>query len=233
MPIAEKLCLAMNVVGYLKKDRKLEGGARYNYLSEEKVTAEVHAAFADIGICIVPICMEILENREDTTLAGNAVHVTRIRVTYQLMDAQDGSTLTLQSLGEGSDSGDKCLNKCMTAAYKYALRESLIISTGDDPDAVPIVEDAKSTQKPVSGALRGAGASSTPNPANTPAAHDQRIVAAFDKQAMKLGFADMRSYCAGRGVDFDLVMKDQLAQPTIIATMKSEFEASVRDGGTI
>jgi len=121
-------------VGMLSKDKQLKDGARYNYLSEEKVTAEVHAAMVKHGLACVPVNMEIIENREDETAAGKAMHDTRIRATYRLIDPSDGDTLEVMGLGEGSDMGDKCLNKCMTAALKYAMRQTFMISTGDDPD---------------------------------------------------------------------------------------------------
>ena len=35
------------------------------------------------------------------------------------------------------DTGDKDSNKAMTAAFKYALRQTLMIETGDDPDKTP------------------------------------------------------------------------------------------------
>jgi hypothetical protein len=135
MAIIEKIAAAMKEVGYIKKDKKLEGGARYNYLSEEKITSELHAVFADLGIVVAPINMEILDNRTDTTRSGGMMYNTRIRATFRFSDGED--SLDVMTLGEGSDQGDKTLNKCMTAAFKYALRQVMLISTGNDPDDTP------------------------------------------------------------------------------------------------
>jgi hypothetical protein len=38
------------------------------------------------------------------------------------------------AVGEGTDYGDKSCNKSMTVGLKYALRQTLLIETGDDPD---------------------------------------------------------------------------------------------------
>lgn len=46
----------------------------------------------------------------------------------------DGETMNVTAIGEGIDSGDKASYKAATGALKYALRQSFIIETGDDPD---------------------------------------------------------------------------------------------------
>jgi hypothetical protein len=145
MGVAQKIVAVMEKVGYLKKDKQLEGGGRYMYLSEEKVTAELHAAFVECGLLVAPVGMELVENREDMTKAGNALHNTRIKARYRFIDPEDNSALDVEVFGEGSDSGDKTMNKCMTGAYKYALRQTFMISTGDDPDKEPSQESVKST----------------------------------------------------------------------------------------
>jgi len=147
MTVASKLVQVMKKSGYMSKDKQLSGGAGYRYLSEEQVTAQLHDAFEEAGLVIMPCGMEIIENREDTTRSGSTLHNTRIRAIFRLVDAEDGDTQELVTLGEGSDSGDKCLNKCMTSAYKYALRQAVMISTGDDPDHTPSVESVKAPAK--------------------------------------------------------------------------------------
>lgn len=46
----------------------------------------------------------------------------------------DGSTLTVEATGEGSDSSDKAVNKAETSSLKNALRHGLLLSTRDDRD---------------------------------------------------------------------------------------------------
>jgi hypothetical protein len=145
MSVADKICKIMQAVGYMKKDKQLQGGGSYSYLSAEKITSELHAAFADAGLIVFPLAMEMLrETRTDTTKAGSQLFNERILATYRFMDTEDGSTIDAQAIGEGSDQGDKVMNKCMTAAYKYCLRQTFMISTGADPDATPSEETASS-----------------------------------------------------------------------------------------
>lgn len=149
--IAEKVLKVMAQVGALGKDG-LNKNQNYEYLSEEKIVGELHAACVECGLTVAPTCMEMLESYEYTTANGNPMRGRLIRVTYQLTDPADKDFILIQGIGEGVDSGDKATNKAMTAAYKYALRQAFMISTGDDPDKeTPIAAAGKSqTQtKPV------------------------------------------------------------------------------------
>jgi hypothetical protein len=52
-----------------------------------------------------------------------------IRFTH----AASGTFIEVMSSGEGSDTRDKASNKALTGAYKYAIRRTFCIETGDDP----------------------------------------------------------------------------------------------------
>jgi hypothetical protein len=100
-------------------------GIKYSYLSEEKITGIIRELMVKHGLIIVPETMEELEPVEN---------ITRIKVTYRIGSVDDDSSITVQTLGYGKDSGDKGIYKAMTGAFKYAQRETFMISTGDDPD---------------------------------------------------------------------------------------------------
>lgn len=135
MTVANKLWQVYKAVGGLKKDKQVSGaGMNYAFLSEEKVTTELHEEFAKVGLVIMPVGMSLEGAREDTTRSGSVLHNAVIKVRYRLIDPEDGDAQEVEAFGEGSDSGDKTMNKCMTAAFKYALRQTCMISTGDDPD---------------------------------------------------------------------------------------------------
>ena len=172
--IFAKMQQVMKRIDNLSKDKKLDSGGGYRYLSEEKVTAELHEACAELGIIFAPVSMEILAERDDTTQRGGLLHNVHIRVGYQFTDAEDGSVFQVMTLGEGSDSGDKAVNKAMTAAFKYALRESFLISTGDDPDDTASEPTASSTRRAVAPALaNGSGLAPSINPTYRETFHDE------------------------------------------------------------
>ena len=59
---------------------------------------------------------------------------TVIQATLRFSHAPSGTSIDVTAVGEGSDAGDKGANKAMTGLYKYALRQTFCIETGDDPD---------------------------------------------------------------------------------------------------
>jgi hypothetical protein len=117
--------------------------------------------------------------------------------------------MDIQTLGEGSDTGDKTLNKCMTAAYKYAIRQTLMISTGDDPDAIPSNE-TRSTKAPLT--LKPA----TPPPTNP--------LAWFDQAATKLGHKNFADYCSITGINLELAANNKVALKVIHDAMKNAID---------
>lgn len=164
-----KIVSIMNKIGYIQKDGKIEQGGNYGYLSEEKLTTELHQKFAEEGLTIHCCSNELLSEKEYTTNRGGNLHNVRIKATYQITDMDSGESISVTAFGEGSDSGDKALNKAMTGSYKYALRQTLMISTGDsdDPDAVRPEYDGEPVQATPPPARRTAPA--TPAPQTAPA----------------------------------------------------------------
>jgi|GEM_PF-4547377 len=68
---------------------------------------------------------------------------------YTLACGDTGATITTRWTGEAADSQDKGINKAATAALKYWLLKTFLISTGDeDPDAVPAPESPPTLDAP-------------------------------------------------------------------------------------
>ena len=63
-----------------------------------------------------------------------AEHVARVVMSYSFVDVDTGEEITVKIAGEGLDSGDKAPYKAMTGALKYALLQSFLLATGDDPE---------------------------------------------------------------------------------------------------
>jgi hypothetical protein len=55
-------------------------------------------------------------------------------MTYTFMDVDTAEEITVKVAGEGLDPGDKAPYKAMTGALKYALLQSFLLATGDDPE---------------------------------------------------------------------------------------------------
>jgi len=135
MSVASKLVAVMGLVTNLSKDGVMDARAGgYSYLSEEKTTSAMHEAFEKVGLAIMPVRWDKLDERDDTTAGGTILHNVQLLGTFVLIDKDDGDKVEVQAVGEGRDAGDKACNKAMTAAYKYVLWQSCMISRGDDPD---------------------------------------------------------------------------------------------------
>ncbi len=55
-------------------------------------------------------------------------------MAYTFTDVDTGEAITAKVAGQGLDSGDKAPYKAMTGALKYALLQSFLLATGDDPE---------------------------------------------------------------------------------------------------
>lgn len=67
---------------------------------------------------------------------GNPLFYVTLTVDYTIASVVDGSTVTVTTVGEAMDSGDKATNKALSAAYKYMAFQTF---------AIPIAEDADRT----------------------------------------------------------------------------------------
>lgn len=127
MNIYEKILAVMNDVEYLKKDGNVSFKAvNYNYLSEEKITASVRGAMIEHRLIMYPAGCEQVQCNSN---------FDEIIMTYRIVDIDiPESFIDIKTKGCGQDSGDKKSYKAMTGAFKYAMRQTFMISTGDDPD---------------------------------------------------------------------------------------------------
>ena len=64
-----------------------------------------------------------------------------LSASFTLTHTTSDTSIRVAAIGEGMDSGDKGFPKAQTNALKYALRQSFLIETGDDPDKYASTED--------------------------------------------------------------------------------------------
>lgn len=133
-----KILEVMKSVKYLPKDGTIEfGKTKYGYLSAEEIVKNIRVEMIKQKLIIFPTKTEV---------TNQTATEKDILVTYNLADAESGSYIEIQVPGGGCDSSDKKTYKAMTGAFKYALRQTFMIETGDDdPDKTP---SGKSTGNP-------------------------------------------------------------------------------------
>lgn len=120
---------------------------RYKYASDADLLWTLKPAMASAGLAFVLVDWQIVRESEAKTKGGGSERLVDLAVTYRLIH-KSGEYLTIKAPGSGQDPGDKALYKAMTGAFKYALRQTFAVPTGDEPerDEVERVE----TIRPVS-----------------------------------------------------------------------------------
>ena len=121
----------------------------FAYRSIDQVYDELRSLLGQYRVIVVPTVKD-REVTARTTSRGTEMSHVRITLDTQFISADDGSSVTVTTYGEGMDAGDKSLNKSMTAAMKYALTLTFLISgTQEDGDSVsPEIVNGEAKSKP-------------------------------------------------------------------------------------
>jgi hypothetical protein len=125
----------------------------YRFITDKQVLGVLRPRLSRARIIIVPETIEEIENQILTTAKGGTSYMSRIRVTWRVMDGINGESFTGQSLGYGDDSGDKGANKAFTAALKNFLLKLFQIG-GDSDDLEADAETDKRAAARESGSRR-------------------------------------------------------------------------------
>lgn len=129
--IHEAINAVMKEVGYVQKEKSLK--LPYTYAGEAALIQAVRPSMVEHGVYMHVSRIASVEREKYTTVNGTAMVNTVIHGAVRFTHVS-GDFIEVESVGEGSDAGDKSANKAMTGMYKYALRQTFNIETGDDPD---------------------------------------------------------------------------------------------------
>lgn len=122
----------------------------YKYRGIDAVMNAINPALTKAQIFAAPEVLEMTREERTTSRGGNIIYsIAKVKYTFY---APDGSNVSATVVGEGMDSGDKSMNKAMSAAFKYALfqvfcipTEEMIDSETDSPEVVRKSETKKQT----------------------------------------------------------------------------------------
>lgn len=118
----------------ITKDGRNTQGKGYNFRGIDQVYNTLSPLLSKHGLCILPRVIKS-EQTERTSANGNLLIYSYVTMEFDLVCAEDGSKHTICTVGEAFDSGDKSMNKAMSAAYKYAAFQAFAIPTEGDNDA--------------------------------------------------------------------------------------------------
>lgn len=127
----------LNVMSEIKevvKDSAMEFGDRYKYASIEGFLPTLREAMRAQGLIMYPEAQVESQGEVFTNTRGSVQNRVRTHTRWRLVAVTDGSSITVESWGEGMDTGDKATNKAATSGLKYALVQTFLLPFQDDPD---------------------------------------------------------------------------------------------------
>lgn len=132
--LAAKLAVMEKVRRVEKTRRMVSANGGYHYAGAEEVISEIRPAMVLNGLSIAPVRSELVLQDKIHLANNKAMTHSVLKVTFRLSHVS-GQSEEIETFGEAADSMDKSINKCMTAALKYALLQSFLLQGAhDDPD---------------------------------------------------------------------------------------------------
>lgn len=103
---------------------------KYHYTRAEDIFAMVRKHLSKQKIMAFSN-IESLKTKKVETKKGVSIQAD-VDLSLTFIDGDSGASITVYYMGTGLDSGDKYLYKAYTGALKYALKDTFLMSAGDD-----------------------------------------------------------------------------------------------------
>lgn len=142
--IYKKIPLVMGEIGAVEKGG-YNAHQKYKFRGIEQFYAAAHPVMVKHGVFCVP---QVIELKTETYTDDKTKFRVLLTVQHKFY-AEDGSHVSVVTVGEGIDTSDKATNKAMSAAMKYAFIELFSIPTQDVADSdhdTPEVKSVSSTK---------------------------------------------------------------------------------------
>jgi hypothetical protein len=130
--LRQKLAEVRRRIGYIQK-RGFNERNNYSYVTAADLTGAVGDILAELGVVLVP-SLESIAYETGRNGGAEFSRSAQVVMSYTFADVDTGEAITAKVAGQGLDSGDKAPYKAMTGALKYALLQSFLLATGDDPE---------------------------------------------------------------------------------------------------
>jgi len=129
--LRQKLAEVRRRIGYIQK-RGHNERFNYSYVTAADIAGAVGDILSELGVVVIPRLEDI--SYESAVGRGEAIRMARVVMAYTFADVDSGEEIVAKVAGQGLDPGDKAPYKAMTGALKYALLQSFLLATGDDPE---------------------------------------------------------------------------------------------------
>jgi len=143
--IQKAIWAVMAEIGYVQK--KKSPNLNYTFAGEASLIRAIRPFMEKYGIIMSVVDTKDVFFEDYQTKSGSSMRRTTLLASVRFYHAPSGTYIDVTAPGEGADSGDKSGNKANTCAYKYALRQTFVIETGDDPDETASEKSEKASTK--------------------------------------------------------------------------------------
>jgi len=130
--LRQKLAEVRRRIGYVQK-RGFNERNNYSYVTAADLAGAVGDILAELGVVIIPR-LESISYEPNAGSRSEVARAAQVVMAYTFTDVDTGDEITTKVAGQGLDAGDKAPYKAMTGALKYALLQSFLLATGDDPE---------------------------------------------------------------------------------------------------
>lgn len=131
--LAAKLAEVMGEVGWIPKKGR-NTFQNYDFVRETDIVDAVSKHLAARKVAVIPRVVN-MHFEPTTTKAGASGFFAVVTMSYTFVDGDSGERLEVEAVGAGTDQpGDKAFYKAQTGAKKFALTQTFLIATGDDPE---------------------------------------------------------------------------------------------------
>ena len=118
--------------GLPKQRINLDDG--YAYRAIDELVERLAPLLGEHKLCILPRVLERTQGERIDPAGESLVHVV-LRVAFDLVSVEDGSSHTIEAVGEALDHSDKASAKAMTSAYKHAVLHAFCVPVSGREDA--------------------------------------------------------------------------------------------------
>jgi hypothetical protein len=140
--LAQRLIAVKREIGAVGKAER-NSAQGFNFRGIDAVLNAVSPALIKHGVVVYPRLVG-LDKGTATTSKGSIMNTVVVTVEYVFTDGED--EIVTCAPGEAFDSGDKCVAKAMSVAYRTALIQALSLPT-DEPDPDHEVYDAQPVER--------------------------------------------------------------------------------------
>jgi hypothetical protein len=138
--LRQKLAEVRRRIGYVQK-RGFNENHNYSYVTAADLAGAVGDILAELGVVMIPQ-LESISYEPNPNGRTELCRAAQVVMAYTFNDVDTGEQITAKVAGQGLDQGDKAPYKAMTGALKYALLQSFLLATGDDPEQEHITSTA-------------------------------------------------------------------------------------------